>query len=85
MLERGCADEEYRDIRSFFHQVQTYLNPGGKVVFGFSESGDLPLIESLIADNGFYIKHKLCYWRQGYNCMLYELIEAKKKTSFFPK
>ena len=74
MLERGCADEEYHDIRSFFYQVRTYLNPGGRVVFGFSESGDLPLIESLIVENGFRIKRKLSDWRQDYNCILFELI-----------
>jgi len=78
MLERGCADECYRDIRSFFQQVRTYLNPGGKVVFGFSESGDLPLVESLIADNGFRIRRKLSDWREDYNCMLFELVEANQ-------
>lgn len=78
VLERGCADEGYNDIRKFFQQVQNYLNPGGKVVFGFSESGDLPLIESLIAENGYRIKRKLSDWREDYNCLLFELVEAKR-------
>jgi len=76
MLERGCADDGYRDIRIFFKQVRAYLNKGGKVVFGFSESGDLPLIESLIANNGLRIRRKLSDWRQDYNCLLFELIET---------
>lgn len=77
MLERGCADDNYQDIRRFFREVSNYLKPGGIVVFGFSESGDLPLIESLIIENGFRIKRKLSDWRQDYNCMLFDLVLAK--------
>jgi len=73
MLERGCTDENYRDIRSFFANVMGYLKPDGTVVFGFSESGDLPLIERLISDSGFRVRRKLSDWRQGYNCMLFDL------------
>ena len=76
MLERSCADEGYRDIRRFFQQVRNYLKPGGRVVFGFSESGDLPLIRSLMAENGFRIKREVSDWRNGYNCMLFELVES---------
>lgn len=82
MLERGCTDENYRDIRSFFRNVDAYLNPGGTVVFGFSESGDLSLIEKLISEAGFRVKRKLTDWRHGYNCMLFELIRAKTSTSY---
>jgi release factor glutamine methyltransferase len=76
MLERGCADEGYRDIRAFFRDVESHLTPGGLVVFGFSESGDLPLIETLIADAGFRVKQRLSDWRQDYNCMLFVLARA---------
>lgn len=78
MLERGCTDEDYRDIRGFFRDVSKHLKHGGLVVFGFSESGDLPLLETLIADHGFRIKRKLSDWRQGYSCMLFELLRTKK-------
>lgn len=81
ILERGCADEDYHDIRAFFRDVSAYLKPGGTVVFGFSESGNLPLIESLIAKNGFRIKRKLSDWRQDYNCMLFDLVRAKAPAS----
>lgn len=74
MLERACTDEEYRDIRSFFRCVAHYLKPGGTVLFGFSESGDLLLIEKLIAEAGFRVKRKLSEWRHGYNCILFELM-----------
>ena len=72
-LERGCADEDYRGIRAFFRDVGAHLNPGGRVVFGFSESGDLPLIESLIKAAGFQVVRKLSDWRADYNCLLFDL------------
>ncbi len=82
MLERGCTDEDYRDIRRFFGEVGKFLNPGGLVVFGFSESGDLPLVEHLIAAAGFRIRRRLSDWREGYNCMLFELVvQASSATS----
>lgn len=81
MLERGCADEDYRAIRAFFRQVAGYLKRDGVIVFGFSKSGDLPLIESLIAEHGFRIRRKLSDWREGYNCMLFELVRASPERS----
>ncbi len=78
ILERGCADEDYHDIRKFFSDVDQYLNPGGLIVFGFSESGDLPLLETLIADHGYRVRRKLSDWRQGYNCVLLEILRAKR-------
>ena len=74
MLERGCADEDHHDIRRFFRDVDQYLKPGGLIVFGFSESGDLPLLDTLIADNGYCVRRKLSDWRHNYNCMLFQIV-----------
>ncbi len=82
MLERGCTDEGYRDIKSFFRSVDRFLRPGGLVVFGFSESGDVLLLEKLIKASGFRVKRRLSDWRQGYNCMLFELIRVDSLASF---
>lgn len=76
LLERGCADEDYTDIRTFFRNVSYYLKPGGTVAFGFSESGDLPLIESVIESNGFRVVRRLSDWREGYNAMLFHLVRT---------
>ncbi|WP_323799156.1 methyltransferase [Parasphingorhabdus sp.] len=78
LLERGCADEGYRDIRAFFRDVGKFLKPEGTVVFGFSESGDLPLIETLILEANFHVKRRLSDWRQSYNCILFELVIASE-------
>ena len=82
ILERGCADENYRDIRAFFKHVSNHLKPGGTVVFGFSELGGLPLIESLIQGNGFRIKKKLSDWRQDYNCLLFDLVQTSHGSGY---
>jgi release factor glutamine methyltransferase len=82
-LERGCSDEDYRGIRAFFREVGDYLNAGGSIVFGFSESGDLSLIRGLIREAGYRVKREFSDWRQDYNCMLLELVqtEADHQTS----
>lgn len=82
MLERGCTDEGYRDILSFFRSVNAHLKPTGTVVFGFSESGDLRLIEELISEAGFRIRRKLSDWRQGYNCILFDLARVDCHASY---
>jgi len=73
LLERGCADEDYRGLRTFFSTVGNYLKLGGLVILGFSELGDMDLFEELITENGFYVRQKLSDWRHDYNCMLFEL------------
>ena len=78
-LERGCADEDYKDITAFFEAVDKHLRPNGQVVFGFSESGDLPRIKRLIQGAGFRIVRTLSDWRQDYNCMLFFLERAPKQ------
>lgn len=81
MLERGCSDEDYVGLRSFFQGIATRLKPGGKVILGFSESGDTALLESLISENGLRIRRKLSDWRDGYNCMLFELVQNQISQS----
>jgi release factor glutamine methyltransferase len=79
ILERGCTDNNYHSIRRFFDEVSSYLKPGGTIVLSFSESGDVSLLEKLIAKNGFRVKRKLSDWRQDYNCIQYELVRSGAK------
>ena len=58
-LEHGCADEDYRTIHAFFQKAPRYIHPAGTVVFGFSDAGDIPLIEGWMRENGFYIQRTL--------------------------
>ena len=73
ILEHGCTDENYHNVRTFFQKAPRYVRPAGTVVFGFSDAGDVPLIEGWIAENGFHIQRKLSDWREGYNCILFFL------------
>lgn len=70
-LELGCTDENYQYIRSFLQSVRDSLLPGGLLIFGFSESGDLPLIRRLLAYSGLVQEDELSEFAEGYNCMLF--------------
>jgi len=72
-LEHGCCDENYIGLKTFFREVNDHFRIGGKIVLGFSESGDVELLEYLISHNKYRIVRKLSDWRDGYNCLLYEL------------
>jgi release factor glutamine methyltransferase len=80
LLERGASDEDYRSIKAFFRDVAAHLKPGGTLQFGASESGDLVVLRALFQDAGFRIRRELSDWRQGYNCMLFDLEINELKT-----
>lgn len=73
MLDRSAVDEGFAAIRAFFGAIGAHLNQGGLLLFGFSKAGDLALIESLIRDNHFKIRTEHSDFRQGYDCLIYEL------------
>jgi release factor glutamine methyltransferase len=77
MLERACADEDYQTLRTFFRDVQEHLKPGGLVTVGFSESGDLPFFRRLVAQHGYQVTRTLSDWREGYNCMIFDLVRQQ--------
>jgi len=81
VLERGAADEDYCGIKAFFRDVGDHLLEHGKIVFGFSESGDLSLIRSLMDAAGYRVQRELSDWRQDYNCMLFVLARADQHQS----
>jgi release factor glutamine methyltransferase len=78
LLERGCADEDYNGLKGFFRDVKSYLKPNGLIGVGFSESGDIELFKKLVADHGFTVNRTLIEWRDGYNCMIFELAESAR-------
>lgn len=81
LLERACADPDYAGVRAFFRSVDAHLRDGGNILFGFSESGDLALVERLISGSGFKVVRRLSEWRQGYNCILFELERAPGRAA----
>jgi len=76
MLEYGCADENYQGLKAFFRDVSSHLKPGGCVIVGFSESGDLNVLHHLIGQYKLKVRRSLSEWHEGYNCMLFELVST---------
>ena len=75
LLEYAVTDEDYRLMRNFFVDVSRHLRPNAVILLGFSESGDLNLFRDLIQANHFLIRRELSEWKQGYNCMIFELVK----------
>lgn len=55
-LERGELDHNYASLRKFFKQAKKYLNKDGKIIFVFSESGDIKYLKHLIRDKKYKYK-----------------------------
>ena len=73
LLEYACADEDYRALRGFFHDVLNHLRQDGVIMLGFSESGDMELFRSLITKYKLEVRRELSEWKHEYNCMVFEL------------
>ena len=56
ILEYGTSDENYNTLKRFFDNVGHYLASGGNILLGFSNMGDIRLLEGLIRRNHFSIK-----------------------------
>jgi release factor glutamine methyltransferase len=52
MWEIGCADEDYKTMRTFFKKVKKYLNKRGRILIHFGTSGDVAYFKYLIRKNG---------------------------------
>lgn len=52
LLERACADENYRSLGRFMADVAVRLRPGGEVLLFFGTSGDVGHLDFLIGRAG---------------------------------
>ena len=48
LRELAVADENFRSMTLFFDQVRNYLEPGGRILMEYGDSGDLNYFLSLI-------------------------------------
>lgn len=78
-LEKAVTDEGYKSLRMFLSQATRYLRPSGQIILGFSESGDIELLQQLLQKNSLRITKKMSQVQQNYNCqILYlELIDPR--------
>ena len=72
-LEYGVSDSNYRALRRFIRGAKKHLKKDGQVVLGFSNTGDVNLLESLIKENNFSVKKKYHHCKKGWTAYLYVL------------
>lgn len=52
MLERSIADEDYRALTAFFHEVGAHLRAHGRILLNFGTTGDELYLTELIQRAG---------------------------------
>lgn len=72
-LEMAVTDEGYKNLRTFLSQATRYLRPSGQIILGFSESGDIELLQKLLKKNSLQITKKISQTKQDYNCQIFYL------------
>lgn len=78
-LEYGVSDPNYRALRLFMSGARKHLKKNGEVIIGFSNTGDVKLLESLIIENNFSIVKRHHHDRNGWTAYLYILRQKSKR------
>lgn len=50
--ERAVAGENFQTLTKFFSEVRDYLNPGGRVLVFYGDSGDMNYFNKLMRNSG---------------------------------
>ena len=77
ILEYGVSDPEYRALRLFLKNAKSFLKDNGQIVLGFSNTGDLDLLNTLFIENKLYIKNFKEEENNGWKAYLYVLEPIK--------
>jgi release factor glutamine methyltransferase len=56
ILEYGVSDPGYRALRLFLQDAKNFLKKDGQIILGFSDTGDLELLNELLIANNLDIK-----------------------------
>jgi methylase of polypeptide subunit release factors len=75
-LGRAVSDEQYHSLKRFLLGVRRYLARDGRVVLGFSESGDEELLHAEFGEAGLSVVEVREARRRGYSCKYYVLKTA---------
>jgi len=73
MLEYGVSDPDYRALRKFLRDAPTHLLPGGKILLGFSNTGDVQLVQKLIHSSRLLCLRREEETRDGWTALYFEL------------
>lgn len=77
ILEYGVSDPNYKALRSFIGNAKNHLKKNGRVILGFSNTGNLKLLNHLIIENGFFVKERLEETNNNWTAYLYVLDPIK--------
>jgi len=82
ILEYGVSDPNYCALKIFMNKAKNYLKNKGNILLGFSNTGDIKLLNELIIKNKFFVKQRFEETRKGWTAYLYVLkpIIFKSKT-----
>ncbi len=77
ILEYGVSDPEYRALRIFLKEAKNFLKENGQIVLGFSNTGDLDLLNTLFIENKLHVKNFKEEENNGWEARLYILEPIK--------
>jgi release factor glutamine methyltransferase len=77
ILEYGVSDPKYRALQLFFKNAKNFLKEDGQIILGFSNTGDLDLLNTLFIENKLYIKNFKEEENDGWRAYLYVLEPIK--------
>ncbi len=73
ILECAVTDYRYKVLRKFMKDAKNFLNKNGQVLLGFSDTGDVGLVEELIKKYGYLLKGFYEEENHGWRAYLYVL------------
>lgn len=73
ILEYGVSDPEYRALKIFLKEAKNFLKENGQIILGFSNTGDLDLLNTLFIENKLYVKNFKEEENNGWKAYLYVL------------
>lgn len=73
LLERALCDENYATLLRFIAEAPAHLSPDGRILLGFSNSGDVALVETAFSKANLQVLERREAVRQGYHCVYFTL------------
>jgi methylase of polypeptide subunit release factors len=77
ILEYGVSDPEYRALKLFLKNAKNFLKENGQIILGFSNTGDLDLLNTLFIENKLHLKNFKEEENNGWKAYLYILEPIK--------
>jgi len=76
------SDPNYKALKSFMKNAKKYLKKNGKILLGFSNTGDNEFLRRLIIENKFMVEKKVVETNNSWSAYLFVLrpIEFKSKA-----